>query len=346
MFPNRRGVPIFIILAVTLSLWGAAWAQTRTEFFSRDLSFSFKDTDRFSVAPGHSSPLLHLVGPENFEFTVSKKTSSVKSLTELAEKFPATLPQGRHVLSNRMTTVGAELATAFEIGDSPERADQLQVVVLRDGQEYLFQLKIPTGSTWNTDRALVLLDQVEWRVPARASGPRLEFRSSDKSFTIFTAEDFRVTHNPHAVLSLASLEEVAVVVTKAKAEHTLAQLYEGVPRSLPAGAVCQGRMMLSIGREQAAAFVIDGMFPPQGPPTHQTLLAVVVRDGQEYDFMVHYPVESSTGLEDAHALLSTIIWNFDVVFERCPDPQVEREAPFARSMNKLSPDDNGITMRV
>lgn len=343
---RSRAVHVFITLATALSLWGAAWAQTRTEFFSRDLSFSFKDTDRFSVAAGDSSPLLHLIGPESFELTVSKKTSSLKSLSELAETFPATLPQGRRVLSNRMTTVGSQLATAFEIGDSPERVDQLQVVVLRDGQEYLFQLKIPTGGTWNTDRALTLLDQIEWRVPERAAGPRLEFRSTDKSFTIFTADDFRVTYNPHAILSLASLEEVAVVVTKAKAEHTLAQLYEGVPGSLPAGAVCRGRMMMSLDQEQAAAFVIEGMFPPQGPSTHQTLLAVVVRDGHEYDFMVHYPIESPTGLEDAHALLSTVRWNFDVVFERCPDPQGERDAPFARSMNKLSPDSNGITMRV
>lgn len=343
MFPNRHGISTILLL---LSLWSAAWAQTRMEFFSRDLSFSFKDTDRFSAAPGDSSPLLHLVGPESLEFTVSKKTSSLKSLTEVAEKFSATLPQGRHVLSNRMTTVGSQLATTFEIGDSSERADQLLVVVLRDGEEYLFQLKIPTGSTWNTDRALALLDQIEWRVPERVAGPRLEFRSTDKSFTIFTAEDFRVTYNPHAVLSLASLEEVAVVVTKAKAENTLAQLYEGVPRSLPAGAVCRGRMMMTLDREQAAAFVIEGMFPPQGPPTHQTLLAVAVREGHEYDFMVHYPIESPSGLEDAYALLSTVTWNFDVVFERCPDPQVERDAPFARSMNKLSPDSNGITMRV
>ena len=118
---RSRAVHVFITLATALSLWGAAWAQTRTEFFSRDLSFSFKDTDRFSVAAGDSTPLLHLIGPESFELTVSKKTSSLKSLSELAETFPATLPQGPRVLSNRMTTVGSQLATAFEIGDSPER---------------------------------------------------------------------------------------------------------------------------------------------------------------------------------------------------------------------------------
>lgn len=137
----------------------------------------------------------------------------------------------------------------------------------------------------------------------------LEFSASDKSFTLATPEDFRTTFNPHAILSLASLDQVAIVVTKRPAEHSLEDIYASLPRSLPPGMPCLGRMMISVDGEQAAAFVVEGMFPPQDEATHQTLLTVVVRQGQEYNFMVHYPIEHDTsGLEAAYATMGRVRW--------------------------------------
>lgn len=154
---------------------------------------------------------------------------------------------------------------------------------------------------------VLFLAPLSW---AKEPDPALEFRASDKSFTLSTQEDFRVTFNPYAVLSLASLDEVAVVVTKRKAESKVEQIYESYVKSLPANYPCRGRMMIGLDGEQAAAFVIDGMFPPQGEITHQTLLAIAVRDGQEYNFMVHYPIENEElGLEQAYALLGTVKWS-------------------------------------
>jgi hypothetical protein len=145
--------------------------------------------------------------------------------------------------------------------------------------------------------------------PALAEEPMLEFHASDKSFSMSTVEDFRATYNPHAVLSLASLDDVVVVVTKRKAESTIEKIYDDFVKTLPADYPCKGRVMVTIDGQQAAAFVIEGMFPPQGEPTHQTLLAVAVRDGQEYNFMIHYPLENEQkGLERAYAMLGTVKW--------------------------------------
>jgi hypothetical protein len=146
-------------------------------------------------------------------------------------------------------------------------------------------------------------------VPARAGEPTLEFRASDKSFTLTTLEDFRVSFNPHAVLSLASLDEVAVVVTKRKAESTIDKIYDNFPKTMPADYPVVGRMMITVDGQQAAAFVVEGMFPPQGEPTHQTLMTIAIHNGSEYNFMIHYPFENEKkGLEDAYALMATVKW--------------------------------------
>lgn len=145
--------------------------------------------------------------------------------------------------------------------------------------------------------------------PARAEQPTLEFHASDKSFTLTTVDDFRATYNPHAVLSLANLDDVAVVVTKRKAEKPIEWIFDNYPKSMPKDQPVMGRMMITVDGQQAVAFVVEGMFPPQGEATHQTLMTIAVHDGQEYDFMIHYPLEhEKQGLEDAYALMATVKW--------------------------------------
>ncbi len=146
-------------------------------------------------------------------------------------------------------------------------------------------------------------------IPLAAEEPLLTFQATDKSFELQTAEDYRATFNPHAILSLASLEEMVLVVTKHKAENGLQTIYDHFPKSLPADYPCLGRVMITIDGQQAAAFVVDGMFPPEGEPTHQTLIAITLRDGEEYNFMVHYPLDDpEVGLEQANALLGAVKW--------------------------------------
>lgn len=161
---------------------------------------------------------------------------------------------------------------------------------------------------WGARLALLLL-LVLLSPPGAAEEPRLEFRASDRSFTLETLEDFRVTYNPHAILSLANLDEMAMVVTRRKAESTVDQLYDTFPKTMPADYPVLARMMITVDGAQAAAFVVEGMFPPQGEATHQTLLTVAVHDGQEYHFMIHYPLErEQQGLEDAYAMMETVRW--------------------------------------
>lgn len=156
---------------------------------------------------------------------------------------------------------------------------------------------------------LLLLCLLSCCVAVWAETDELEFRASDKSFRLTTSEDFRVSYNPHAVLSLASLDEVAVVVTKRKTESTIEKVFDSFPKSMPADYPVVGRMMITIDGEQAVAFVVEGMFPPQGEPTHQTLMTIAIRDGQEYNFMIHYPFENEKkGLEDAYALMGKVVW--------------------------------------
>lgn len=142
-----------------------------------------------------------------------------------------------------------------------------------------------------------------------AEPPSLTFHSSDRSFTLQTPEDYRVTFNPHAILSLASLDGSAIVVTKHKADQTVEALYDNFAKTIPRSSPCRGRLMTEVDGVPAAAFVIEGLFPPQGEITHQTLMVLAIREGQEYDFMLHYPIErEQVGLEDAYATLATIRW--------------------------------------
>lgn len=189
------------------------------------------------------------------------------------------------------------------------------------------------GPRWSFARlGLLLATLLLLAAPAPAEEPRLEFRASDKSFSLTTLEDFRVTYNPHAILSLASLDEVAVVVTKGKAESSVDKLYDSVVRSLPKDVPCLGRLMITVDGEQAAAFVIENMFPPNGEATHQTLLTVVVHDGHEYNFMIHYPLErEKQGLEDAYATMSTVRW---ASAQPAADPMKSGPSP---SSSKTSP---------
>ena len=144
---------------------------------------------------------------------------------------------------------------------------------------------------------------------ARAEEPTLEFHSTDKSFSMTTVDDFRVTYNPHAVMSLANLDDVAVVVTKRKAESTIEGIFDNYPKSMPKDQPVMGRMMITVDGQQAVAFVVEGMFPPQGEATHQTLMTIALHDGQEYDFMIHYPLEhEKQGLEDAYAMMGSVKW--------------------------------------
>ena len=303
-----RSFKLLLALVLILVFSVAVLAQVRTEFFSKDQTFSFQDTDRFRDVSTGGANLLHLQGPDGLTLQVSKSLSKAKSLTEISEAFPTKSASNRILRAQRMTTVGNQLAALFELEDSQGSSRELVAIVLRDGQEYRFTLAYSDRERWSIDNALSLLDQVTWTEPPSSVGPHLEFRSSDKTFTLSSPEDFRVTYNPHAVLSLASLEETVVVVTKTEAEKTLVELYENLALWVPTGARCVGRMMITLDGEQAASFVLEGVFPPKGPATHQTLFAIAIKDGQEYNFMVHYPMDSANGLEDAHRLLSTLQW--------------------------------------
>lgn len=299
---------LFVVALLVMSAALPVASQTRTEFLSKDLTFSFHDTDRFADKTKGSTTLIDLQGPDGLTLVVSKRSSSAKSLTEISQTLPESLSSKQQVKGQRMTTVGEQLATLFEIENAQEPKHELLAIVLRDRQEYRFILSYPDQGTWNGDNALALLDKVVWTKPQSMPDAPLHFRSSDKSFTLSSPEDFRVSYNPHAVLSLASLEETVVVVTKTKAEKPLSELYENLALWVPTGARCVGRMMITLGDEQAGSFVLEGMFPPKGPATHQTLFAIVIRDGQEYNFMVHYPLDNLSGLEDAYSLLSTLQW--------------------------------------
>lgn len=136
-----------------------------------------------------------------------------------------------------------------------------------------------------------------------------EFVASDASLKLVTNEEFDKTFNPHAILSLVSPYDTVVVVTKGEIEGSIETIYDQFPRTLVQGQECVGRIMLSVDGEQGPSFVIEGMFPPEGEPTHQTLLTVVNLDKHCYTFMIHYPLDQSEeGLEFAHQLLSSVRW--------------------------------------
>lgn len=136
-----------------------------------------------------------------------------------------------------------------------------------------------------------------------------EYVSSDDALKLVTNEEFRKTFNPHAVMSLISPYETVIVVTKAELEGDVTAVYDNLPKTLPQGQMCVGKIMLSVDGEQAPSFVVEGMFPPEGEPTHQTLLTVVNRGKHSYNIMIHYPLDDTDGgLEFAHELLSALRW--------------------------------------
>ena len=100
-----------------------------------------------------------------------------------------------------------------------------------------------------------------------------------------------------------------MIVTRKKKEFTITELYDGIPSTFTDGVVCQGRVLLAIDGEEAPAFLVEGMFPPE-EPTHHTLFVVVNHEKFEYTLMIHYPEEmGDAGFEWATGLLQKFQWN-------------------------------------
>lgn len=136
-----------------------------------------------------------------------------------------------------------------------------------------------------------------------------EFVTQDGKLVLKTTEEFFKIANPHAILSLQSEDRIVVLVTSQPRKFTLTELYDGLPSTFGDGAVCQGRVLLSVGGEEAATFLVEGMFPPGEDPTHHTLYAVTNRDELEYTVMIHYPeVQGAEGFEWATRLLEQFHW--------------------------------------
>ena len=135
------------------------------------------------------------------------------------------------------------------------------------------------------------------------------FKTSDDRLSLKTDEEFESTFNPHALLSLQTPEKSVVIVTRKKKEFTITELYDGIPSTFTDGVVCQGRVLLAIDGEEAPAFLVEGMFPPE-EPTHHTLFVVVNHEKFEYTLMIHYPEEmGDAGFEWATGLLQKFQWN-------------------------------------
>ncbi len=143
-----------------------------------------------------------------------------------------------------------------------------------------------------------------WGVTEKA-----RFHSDDGSFSLEAPAEFFRSVNPYAQLSLHSSHRRAIVATKGAAERSLDEAYASTPGSLPEGQYCLGRSAISVGDEQGVLFLIEGMYPPGGPTSHLTTLAVVIRGGLEYNFMIHSPVEDPVeALEEAHPILQSVRW--------------------------------------
>lgn len=144
---------------------------------------------------------------------------------------------------------------------------------------------------------------------AAATAEEVRFHSQDGSFSLGVASEFFRTVNPYAQLSLHSPHRRAIVATKGMAERSLDEAYASTPGGLPTGQYCLGRSAITVGDEQSILFLIEGMYPPGGPASHLTTLAIVVRDGQEYNFMIHSPVEDPVeALEEAYPILQSVQW--------------------------------------
>lgn len=144
---------------------------------------------------------------------------------------------------------------------------------------------------------------------APCSGEPRVYQSSDGSLELTTEESLNRVLNPHAILSLQTEDEIVVVVTKKEKSYTVTQLYDGIPSTFEQGAVCTGRVLLSVDGEEAPAFLVEGLFPPQEDSSHDSLFVVVNHGDFEYTIMVHYPKLMGTeGFEWATAFLGRFRW--------------------------------------
>ncbi len=136
------------------------------------------------------------------------------------------------------------------------------------------------------------------------------YESSDGKLSFHPSDEYQRTVNPHAVLSLQNKDDVVVLVTTEKEKFTITQLYDGMPATFDDGAECVGRVLLSVDGEDAATFLVEGMFPPDQEATHNTVYAVTNHESQQYTIMIHYPAErGDEGLEWATGLLHDFSWN-------------------------------------
>ena len=144
---------------------------------------------------------------------------------------------------------------------------------------------------------------------AVVSAKPLEYLSQDGKVALTTSEAFREVPNPHTVMSLQTEDQIVVLVTAQKKRFSLTEIYDGLPSTFEDGAECVGRVLLSIDGEDAATFLVEGMFPPDAPATHHTLYVVSQREDLEYTFMIHYPKEQGdAGFEWATGLLREFSW--------------------------------------
>ena len=138
------------------------------------------------------------------------------------------------------------------------------------------------------------------------------YESSGKELTLRSSEEFQKTINPHAILSLQSPDESVILVTTEEEKFTIDQLYDGLPSTFDDGAECVGRVLLAVDGEDAATFLVEGLFPPDGSDTHNTLYAVTNHDRTQYTIMIHYPKDrGDEGFEWAASLLGSFTWTKD-----------------------------------
>lgn len=143
--------------------------------------------------------------------------------------------------------------------------------------------------------------------PTAAEGTT--FRSTDGEIEFHTTEVFRRTANPHAILALQAEDDTIVLVTMEEKKFTTTQLYDGLPGTFEGEARCLGRVLLSVDGEEAPTFMVEGMFPPDGSFTHDTLYTVSNHGENQYTIMIHYPVETGDeGFERATRLLEGFRW--------------------------------------
>jgi len=137
----------------------------------------------------------------------------------------------------------------------------------------------------------------------------VSYRSTDGKLHYRSNEPLVKTVNPHAVLSLQTEDDCIILVTARERSLTVQQLFDGLPSSFTDGTHCEGRVMLSVDGSDAPSFMVTGLFPPEGEPTHDTLYAVANRGDREYTFMIHYPVDlGDAGFEWAVESLSRFGW--------------------------------------